>query len=172
MAVLPARCYAVATAGWQPGDTDPRQPGRQRAEHISGHRRILGGRQCHDGNVQSEGAAVGVHELPQPCAHDDGFHVEPVRSRVSFTVRARTPVMNFSFSDHVALLNEFLVRHQQIVEDIQSRLLNVRGKDPSRNRSRGFLKAHSTRASSTRRASARFLPPEGTISRHPSCGRI
>lgn len=45
--------------------------------------------------------------------------------------------MTVSFPAHVALLNELLTRHQAVVEQIESRLLNVQGKDPSRNRSRG-----------------------------------
>ena len=40
--------------------------------------------------------------------------------------------MGVSFPDHVALLSGFLDRHERIVEDIESRLLNVRGKDTSR----------------------------------------
>ena len=47
--------------------------------------------------------------------------------------------MDFSFSDHVALLNGFLDHRERIVEDIETRLLNVRGKDTSRNRNREFF---------------------------------
>ena len=36
--------------------------------------------------------------------------------------------MGFSFSDHIGLLGQFLAGRQQIVEDIDRRLLNVRGK--------------------------------------------
>jgi len=46
---------------------------------------------------------------------------------------------DFSFPDHVALLNGFLDHREQIVADIESRLLNVRGKDTWRNRNRGFF---------------------------------
>jgi hypothetical protein len=44
-----------------------------------------------------------------------------------------------SFPDHVALVNELLTRHQTIVEHIESRLLNVQGKDVARNRSRDYF---------------------------------
>jgi hypothetical protein len=44
--------------------------------------------------------------------------------------------MSFSFSDHVALLSQFLDRRQAIVDAIEGTLLNVRGKDTSRNRNR------------------------------------
>jgi hypothetical protein len=47
--------------------------------------------------------------------------------------------MPFSFSDHVALLTHFLNRRQGIVESIESRLLNVRGKDASRSRNREYF---------------------------------
>jgi len=40
--------------------------------------------------------------------------------------------MRVSFSDHVALLSAFLDHRERIVEDIESRLLNVRVKDTSR----------------------------------------
>ena len=36
--------------------------------------------------------------------------------------------MGFSFSDHIGLLGQFLAGRQQIVDDIDRRLLNVRGK--------------------------------------------
>ena len=36
--------------------------------------------------------------------------------------------MGFSFSDHIGLLEHFLAGRQQIVDDIDRRLLNVRGK--------------------------------------------
>jgi hypothetical protein len=36
--------------------------------------------------------------------------------------------MGFSFSDHIGLLEQFLAGRQQIVNDIDRRLLNVRGK--------------------------------------------
>jgi len=45
----------------------------------------------------------------------------------------------FSFSDHVALLNELLARHQAIVDQIESRVLNVQGKATARNRSREYF---------------------------------
>ena len=44
-----------------------------------------------------------------------------------------------SFSAHVALLTELLTRHQPIVDQIESRLLNVQGKDTARNRSREYF---------------------------------
>lgn len=44
--------------------------------------------------------------------------------------------MTGSFADHVALLNQFLDQRPNIVERIESRLLNVRGKDVSRSRHR------------------------------------
>jgi hypothetical protein len=44
--------------------------------------------------------------------------------------------MTFSFSDHVALLDEFLKRRRIIVERIEESLLNVRGKDTARRRER------------------------------------
>jgi hypothetical protein len=47
--------------------------------------------------------------------------------------------MTVSFPAHVALLNELLTRHQAVVEQIESRLLNVQGKDTSRNRSREYF---------------------------------
>jgi hypothetical protein len=47
--------------------------------------------------------------------------------------------MTVSFPAHVALLNELLTRYQAIVEQIESRLLNVQGREPSRNRSRDSL---------------------------------
>jgi hypothetical protein len=47
--------------------------------------------------------------------------------------------MTRSFPAHVALLNELLTRHQAVVEQIESRLLKVQGKDTSRNRSRDYF---------------------------------
>jgi hypothetical protein len=47
--------------------------------------------------------------------------------------------MNFHFSDHVALLTALLERHNEIVENIEGRLLNVQGKDTSRNRNREYF---------------------------------
>jgi hypothetical protein len=47
--------------------------------------------------------------------------------------------MTVSFPAHVALFNELLTRYQAIVEQIESRLLNVQGREPSRNRSRDYL---------------------------------
>jgi hypothetical protein len=44
-----------------------------------------------------------------------------------------------TFGEHVALLREFLNRRQEIVEEIERRLLNVQGKETSRARSRGEL---------------------------------
>ena len=44
-----------------------------------------------------------------------------------------------SFSAHVALLTELLTRHQAIVDQIESRVLNVQGKDTARNRSREYF---------------------------------
>ena len=44
-----------------------------------------------------------------------------------------------SFPDHVALLNEWLTVHQAIVEQIESRLLNVQGKDTARHPSRDYF---------------------------------
>src|ERR1700737_3000068 len=36
--------------------------------------------------------------------------------------------MGFSFSDHIAVLEQFLAGRRDIVDDIERRLLNVRGK--------------------------------------------
>ena len=47
--------------------------------------------------------------------------------------------MTLSFPDHVALLSELLSRHHSIVEQIESRVLNVQGKDTARNRSRDYF---------------------------------
>ena len=47
--------------------------------------------------------------------------------------------MNFSFSDHVALLDQFLTSRSDIVEQIEESLLNVRGKDTERRRDRSFF---------------------------------
>jgi len=47
--------------------------------------------------------------------------------------------MPASFSDHVALLNELLTRHQAIVDQIENRVLNVQGKETARNRSREYV---------------------------------
>jgi hypothetical protein len=47
--------------------------------------------------------------------------------------------MTLSFPDHVALLSELLSRHHAIVEQIESRVLNVQGKDTARNRSRDYF---------------------------------
>jgi hypothetical protein len=47
--------------------------------------------------------------------------------------------MVFSFSDHIGLLGQFLAGRQQIVEDIDRRLLNVLGKATARGRDRGFF---------------------------------
>ncbi len=43
------------------------------------------------------------------------------------------------FPAHVALLSELLSRHHAIVEQIESRVLNVQGKDTARNRSRDYF---------------------------------
>jgi hypothetical protein len=45
--------------------------------------------------------------------------------------------MGFSFSDHVALLEQFLAGRQRIVDDIDRRLLNVRGKAITQETDRG-----------------------------------
>ena len=47
--------------------------------------------------------------------------------------------MGFSFSDHIGLLGQFLAGRQRIVEDIDRRLLNVRGKATARGTDRGFF---------------------------------
>jgi hypothetical protein len=47
--------------------------------------------------------------------------------------------MGFSFSDHIGLLEHFLAGRQQIVDDIDLRLLNVQGKATARNQDRGFF---------------------------------
>ena len=44
-----------------------------------------------------------------------------------------------SFSGHVTLLNHFLERRNQIIDDIERRLLNVQGKDLSRSRNRSHF---------------------------------
>ena len=65
----------------------PADPRRQRRQHLSRRRRVLGVREPDDGDVRSEGRAARVHELPQPRAHDDRLHVERVRSRLSVAAR-------------------------------------------------------------------------------------
>jgi len=45
--------------------------------------------------------------------------------------------MGFSFSDHIGLLGQFLAGRQQIVNDIDRRLLNVRGKATAHGTDRG-----------------------------------
>jgi hypothetical protein len=45
----------------------------------------------------------------------------------------------FSFSDHVALLDQFLLRRAEIVERIEENLLNVRGKETERIRNRAHF---------------------------------
>ncbi len=45
----------------------------------------------------------------------------------------------FSFSAHVALLEQFLARRSEIVERIEEKLLNVRGKETERNRNRAHF---------------------------------
>ncbi len=50
--------------------------------------------------------------------------------------------MNVGFSGHVALLNQFLDRRREIVENVEGRLLNVRGKDASRTRNREYFAQH------------------------------
>src|SRR5687768_10387055 len=47
--------------------------------------------------------------------------------------------MGFSFSDHIGLLGQFLAGRQRIVEDIDRRLLNVRGKATAQRTDRGFF---------------------------------
>ena len=47
--------------------------------------------------------------------------------------------MGFSFSDHIGLLEQFLAGRQQIVGDIDRRLLNVRGKATAQGTDRGFF---------------------------------
>ena len=47
--------------------------------------------------------------------------------------------MGFSFSDHIGLLEQFLAGRQQIVDDIDRRLLNVRGKATAQGTDRGFF---------------------------------
>ena len=49
------------------------------------------------------------------------------------------PPITFSFSAHVALLNQFLMRRSSIVEKIEESLLNVRGKETERIRSRAHF---------------------------------
>ena len=49
------------------------------------------------------------------------------------------PSMTVSFPDHVSLLTSLLDRREQIVGDIETRLLNVQGKAPSRRRNRADL---------------------------------
>jgi hypothetical protein len=46
------------------------------------------------------------------------------------------PVNNVSFAHYVALFDQFLIRRRDIVERVESQLLNVRGKDITRNRDR------------------------------------
>lgn len=47
--------------------------------------------------------------------------------------------MTFSFSDHVALLDQFLAYRPAIVERIEDSLLNVRGKDTAHRRDRSYF---------------------------------
>jgi hypothetical protein len=47
--------------------------------------------------------------------------------------------MGFSFSDHIGLLGQFLAGRQQIVEDIDRRLLNARGNAAAQRIDRGFF---------------------------------
>ena len=47
--------------------------------------------------------------------------------------------MRFSFSDHIRLLEQFLAGRQQIVDDIDRRLLNVRGKATAQGTDRGLF---------------------------------
>ena len=47
--------------------------------------------------------------------------------------------MIFSFSDHVALLDQFLSHRAGIVERIEESLLNVREKDTARRRDRSYF---------------------------------
>ena len=49
------------------------------------------------------------------------------------------PMPGVSFPDHVALLSELLSRNHAIVEQIETRVLNVQGKDTARNRSRDYF---------------------------------
>src|SRR5262245_24712861 len=44
-----------------------------------------------------------------------------------------------SFDDHLALLQQFLTRRQQIVHSVEATLLNVQGKAISRNRDRQYF---------------------------------
>ena len=61
------------------------------------------------------------------------------RARTIIAGRPPPLMPGVSFPAHVALLNEFLNRHLAIVERIESRLLNVQGKDTSRNRDRDYF---------------------------------
>jgi hypothetical protein len=47
--------------------------------------------------------------------------------------------MAVGFSSYIELLSEFLERRREIVEHIENRLLNVRGKATSRNRNRDYF---------------------------------
>jgi len=49
------------------------------------------------------------------------------------------PSIQFSFSAHVALLDQFLLRRREIVEQIEEKLLNVRGKETERIRNRAHF---------------------------------
>src|ERR1700730_6548681 len=47
--------------------------------------------------------------------------------------------MGFPFSDHIALLEQFLAGRRDIVDEIERRLLNVRGKAAGQHGDRGSL---------------------------------
>jgi hypothetical protein len=50
-----------------------------------------------------------------------------------------TPPVQFAFSDHVELLNQFLTRRSEIAARIEENLLNVRGKETERIRNRAYF---------------------------------
>ncbi len=50
-----------------------------------------------------------------------------------------SPAIQFSFSAHVSLLDQFLTRRSEIVEKIEESLLNVRGKETERIRNRAHF---------------------------------
>jgi hypothetical protein len=94
LAGTPWQYYKLIVTQWPRlegnlGRSHPRERGRQHREHVSRDGRVLGVRECDDGDVQSERGAAGVHELPQSRAHERGLHVDRAGSCLSQTTGAR-----------------------------------------------------------------------------------
>ena len=75
LAGTPWQYYRLIVTQWprlegNQADPIPARVDGSVAEHVPRHRRVLGVRERHDGDVRSEGRAARVHELPQPRAHD------------------------------------------------------------------------------------------------------